>query len=321
MTTSLSDIQSRLLELLTPQTIILGHSLNSDLAALKLTHPFIVDTAILYQHPRGPPLKSSLKWLAQRVLNREIQKGHGTRGHDSIEDAIACLDLVKIKCEKGVKWGSSEASGEPIFKRLSRTPRTGTVTSSCLDGKTGAVVDHGNPERIFGAAASVCIGCRDDSAVVEAVKRTVHGDEDGKLVPGGGVDLTWARMRDLEVVRGWANDHRSPNAVLDSGANSSCNALCDDLSHTTLSSAVSQTVQHITSIYASLPPCTLFIIYSGTGDPREMSRLQSLQRQFKQEYATKKWDDLSVRWTDVEEQALRRACEKAREGVGLVAVK
>ena len=226
-----------------------------------------------------------------------------------------------MKCEKGVKWGTSEASGEPIFKRLSRTPRTGAVTSSGSDGKTGAIVDHGNPERNFGAAASLCIGCTDDAGVVEAIKRTVHGDEDGKLVPGSGVDFTWARMREIEVLRGWVNDHRSPNAILDSAADSNHNTLCDDPSPTILGRAVAQTVQHIASIYASLSPCTLFIIYSGTGDPREMSRLQSLQRQFKQEYATKKWDELSVRWTDVEEQALRRACAKAREGVGFVAVK
>lgn len=75
VTTTLQDIQQQLLGLLTPQTILIGHSLNSDLNALQLTHPFLVDTALLFPHPRGPPLKSSLKWLAQRYLSREIQKG------------------------------------------------------------------------------------------------------------------------------------------------------------------------------------------------------------------------------------------------------
>ena len=195
------------------------------------------------------------------------------------------------------------------------------MKSSGSDGKTGAVVDHGDPERNFGATASVCIGCTDDSGVVEAVKRTVHGDEDGKLIPGGGVDLTWARMRELEALRGWSHDNRNLNATSNSAANSNHNALCDEPSPIALISTVAQTVQRIASIYASLPPCTLFIVYSGTGDPREMSRLQSIQKQFKQEYSTKKWDELSVKWTDVEEQALRRACGRAREGVGFVAVK
>jgi len=92
VTTTLSDIQKKLLSILHPRTILIGHSLNSDLTALKITHPFIIDTALLYPHPRGPPLKSSLKWLAKKYLNREIQKGHGTTGpgagHDSSEDEM-----------------------------------------------------------------------------------------------------------------------------------------------------------------------------------------------------------------------------------------
>ena len=123
VTTSLKNIQDRLLKEITPKHILIGHSLNSDLMALKLTHPFVIDTSILYPHPRGPPMKSSLKWLAQKYLGREIQKGHGTKGHDSIEDAQACLDLVKMKCERGPQWGTSEATVESIFKRLKRTPK------------------------------------------------------------------------------------------------------------------------------------------------------------------------------------------------------
>ncbi|KAL8991946.1 MAG: hypothetical protein Q9169_007511, partial [Polycauliona sp. 2 TL-2023] len=135
ITTSLPDIQKRLLDILTPATILVGHSLNSDLEALKLTHPFIIDTSILYPHPRGPPLKSSLKWLAQKYLSREIQKGHGSLGHDSIEDSRACLDLVKKKCEKGPEYGSVTSNSETIFKRLSRTPKKGPRESASLGGE------------------------------------------------------------------------------------------------------------------------------------------------------------------------------------------
>lgn len=54
VTQTLADIQQKLLYVLTPRTILVGHSLNSDLNALKLTHPFIVDTTIIFPHPRGP---------------------------------------------------------------------------------------------------------------------------------------------------------------------------------------------------------------------------------------------------------------------------
>ena len=307
--TTLADMQSRLLKEITAKHILIGHSLNSDLLALKLTHPFVIDTSILYPHPRGPPMKSSLKWLAQKYLGREIQKGHGTMGHDSIEDARACLDLVKLKCERGPQWGTSEATNESIFKRLKRTPKAGTDT-----GKTGAIVDHGAPERSFGNMASYCIGCKDDTEVVAGIKRAVLGDSEGRYIPGGGVDFTWARFQELATVRGWLLDHRnSSNAVPHTST---------DVSPSILAATVSRTVDQIKAIRDFLPPCTLLIVYSGTGDPREMGRLQEMHRRYKREYHTlaTKWDDLSLKWTDNEEQALRAACKKAREGLGFVSI-
>jgi RNA exonuclease 1 len=80
-------------------------------------------------------------------------------------------------------------------------------------------------------------------------------------------------------------------------------------------------VKHITQIYESLPRCTAFIVYSGTGDPREIRRLQAMQQQYRREYQTKNWDNLSVKWTDTEIQALSKACQEARNGVGFIAVK
>ncbi|KAG6020170.1 hypothetical protein E4U41_002935, partial [Claviceps citrina] len=105
VTTTLADIQARLVALVDARTVLIGHSLESDTKALRLAHPFIVDTSMLYPHPRGPPLKSSLKYLAQKYLGREIQRG-GADGHNSIEDAQTCLDLVKQKCERGRLWGT-----------------------------------------------------------------------------------------------------------------------------------------------------------------------------------------------------------------------
>jgi len=314
VTTTLTDIQTRLLGLLTARSILIGHSLNSDLAALKITHPFIIDTSVLYPHPRGHPLKSSLKYLAQKYLGREIQKNHGTTGHDSIEDASACLDLVKQKCEKGPRWGTSEATNEPIYKRLSKTSRPGTAGMS----RTGAIVDHAASVRTFNGVADVCIQCENDDEVVSGVKRAVAGDEDGAVVPGGGVDFTWARLHELSALRGWTNDC---GQTMISSSNSMTSSLPSaEPSPSALSNAVSQTVHNILSIHSALPPCTLFIVYSGTGDRRDMARLQKMHWQFKREYATKKCDELSVRWTDDEEQALRRACGEARKGVALIDV-
>ncbi|KAJ9646531.1 hypothetical protein H2199_002580 [Coniosporium tulheliwenetii] len=311
VTTTLRDIQSRLLDLITPRTILVGHSLNADLTALKMTHPFIIDTALIYPHPRGPPLKSSLKWIAQKYLSRDIQQHHGTTGHDSIEDARACLDLLKTKCEKGPKWGTAEASGESIFKRLGRAKRPASGRSGgAEEGRTGAVVDWGDPKRGHGAGAAVCVGCEDDAGVVEGVKMAVSGDAGGGA---GGVDLVWARLRELEAVRGWWNRTKTAdNAELLANALAGSNGTDTAADSSALTEAVTKTVVNIKAIYDALPPARL---------SSEAARLQNMQQQFKKEYATKKWDQLSIKWTDAEEQALKKAAKKAREGVGFVVVK
>jgi RNA exonuclease 1 len=75
----------------------------------KFAHPYVIDTSVIYQHPRGPPYKPSLKWLAQKWLSKDIQIGDSminesnkeSIGHDSEEDARACAELLKLKMEKG----------------------------------------------------------------------------------------------------------------------------------------------------------------------------------------------------------------------------
>ncbi|KFY45357.1 hypothetical protein V495_03031 [Pseudogymnoascus sp. VKM F-4514 (FW-929)] len=347
VTTTLHDIQQKLLKILTPRTILIGHSLNADLNALKLTHPFIIDTSLLYPHPRGTPLKSSLKYLAKKYLGREIQKA-GAAGHDSTEDARTCLDLVKQKCEKGPQWGTGDAAGENIFKRLARAGvryknQGGTSMAGQPGAKKSAAIDWGDPKKGAGAAANVIIGCKSDEEVTAGTIRAVVGDEDGLEVPGGGVDFVWARFRELEALKGWWNINKPTMPTIlaetptitdelplaadtsDKEAASRLDSLSDATSAVPDSSPIAEATAALTTrirtIYDSLPPCTAFIIYSGSGDPREMSRLQGVQQTFKEEFKTKKWDQLSVKWTDVEEQALKAAAREARNGLGFVTVK
>ncbi|POS86004.1 hypothetical protein EPUL_002763, partial [Erysiphe pulchra] len=339
----------KLVKLLHPRSILIGHSLNSDLKALKLTHPYIIDTVILYPHPRGPPLRCSLKWLAQRFLSREIQKGGGTigsgAGHDSIEDAKTCIDLLRQKCEKGKEWGTSESQGENLFKRIARSGvqykcQTKPDNPSVQDGKSTAAVDWGNPSKGPGAAAHFPIGCNNDKEVMEGIIRAVNGDNDGKVIPGGGVDFIWGRLRELESLKGWWNNNRQnisnvtgvqeqKSEDVEIKTDSECKA---NLSTSIMASStcqeseeiayqvISNLTQRIFKIYSALPPCTAFVIYSGSGNPIEMNRLQMMHSTFKREYRTKKWDQLSVKWTDTEEQALRKAHLVAKHGLGFLGI-
>jgi RNA exonuclease 1 len=320
VTTTLADIQKELLELITPRTILVGHSLNSDLNAMKLTHPFLIDTGILFPHPRGPPYKQSLKWLAQKYLHREVQKG--SSGHDSVEDSKTCLDLVKQKCEKGPKWGSGDTNAESIFKRLGRTTRP-----KANDTRTGAVIDWGEPQRGHGGQAQLSKGCKSDDEVVEAIDTAMKGAMEAKDGATSKVDFVWARLRELEISRGWWDDAKTPDVeLIRQNAMQRLGLLKNDedeveVKGTDLGNAVSRTINHITQIYDSLPRCTALVVYSGTGDPREIRRLQTMQQQYRREYATKNWDNLSVKWTDTEVQALSQACQDARNGVGFIVVK
>ncbi|TDZ30215.1 putative exonuclease [Colletotrichum spinosum] len=327
VTTTLQDIQKKLLDIVTPRTILIGHSLESDLKALHFSHPFIVDTSLIYPHPRGPPLKSSLKWLTQKYIQREIQKG-GANGHNPIEDARACLDLVRQKCEKGKLWGSSDSQGENLFRRLGRAGTAykaqGGSAGGQVTGKTSAAVDWGDPSKGPGAGATHQIGCKSDADVVEGVIRAVKGDTDGLEIPAGGVDFVWGRLRELEALQGWWNKNRTENADRDvSIPDVESLALDPKLGKSSLEQCLARLSARLQAINASLPPCTAFIVYTGSGDPREMSRLQAMQAQWKREYNTPgmKWDQLSVKWTDEEEQALRRAVRHARQSLGFISVK
>jgi len=297
VTTTLEDIQKELLMICTPSTILLGHSLESDFNALKLTHPFIIDTAIIYPHPRGLPLRSSLKFLANKYLKREIQKG-GENGHDSIEDARAVLDLVRLKCEKGPKWGTMDANGESIFARLNGS------------GNWTAIVEHGTPEKGLGRLASIHVGCQDDGEIVAGIVRMIRLQG-----PKERVNFAWGRLREMEKVRGW-NTGRSSyggSATTQNGENVNGNDTKSELKD-----AYERTVTNLVRIYDSLAPSTLFMVFPGNGDMREVNRLQDMQKEYRKEFKVKKWNELTVKWTDDEMQALRKATEKARRGWGLV---
>ncbi|KAE9027215.1 hypothetical protein PR002_g10717 [Phytophthora rubi] len=105
----LADVQRDLVtRFLFRDTILVGHSLTSDLRALRLVHPTIADTAILYPHQRGFPFRTSLKYLTKTYLKKDIQV-QDQAGHDSAEDAIASLELLLLKVREGPWFGIPES--------------------------------------------------------------------------------------------------------------------------------------------------------------------------------------------------------------------
>lgn len=307
VTTTLQDVQHDLLALFNADTILVGQSLNSDLDALRFSHPHIIDTSIIYHHARGPPYKASLKTLTQRFLRREIQNAGHEIGHDSIEDARACLDLLKLKLAKGKSFGTADEMKETIFKRIQR-PGNGPLRKS-------AIVDVGDPGKWLGAAATTALSCRDDDEIVAVMKRCVNGDDTRALPPH---DFVYGRLKSLEAVRRFS-DQDAQGGKMDLDA--PLPELRTDPPKDVLRDSVTETVKRVKDVYDSLPPCTAFVVFSGIGDPRGWKRLDMIQKRWREEYKVKKWDELSVQWSDTEESLLKRELRRARNGVGFLVVK
>ncbi|MES1903896.1 MAG: RNA exonuclease, partial [Paramarteilia canceri] len=71
--------------------VLVGHSLENDLRALKISYNYIIDTSVLFGSETNA-FKSSLKSLAFSRLNKLVQAD--LSGHDSSEDAKTALQLV-----------------------------------------------------------------------------------------------------------------------------------------------------------------------------------------------------------------------------------
>ena len=87
------DVIEDLKEYIDSNTILVGHSLENDLHALKLIHTNIIDTSIIF--PKHQGYKYSLKSLAYNYFKLKIQEST----HDSAEDAKMALALLKVKAE------------------------------------------------------------------------------------------------------------------------------------------------------------------------------------------------------------------------------
>jgi len=111
VTTSLSQVQEALSNLLPPDAILIGHSLNSDLTALKLMHPYVIDTSVCFNISGDRRRKAKLAVLSHLFLNKAIQT-QGKLGHSPIEDALAAMNLVILKLEKGLAYGDAVLGGQ-----------------------------------------------------------------------------------------------------------------------------------------------------------------------------------------------------------------
>ena len=172
VTTTLEEVQDHMKSFVNKNTILVGHSLDNDLIALKVCHFKVIDTSIWYPHAAGPPAKNSLRALVQTHLHRVIQSG----SHDSAQDAIAAMELAQLKIKYGPTFGISNSSGTSIFQKLQQR----NTNAIMLD--RASLVNNHCPEG--------GITCESDEAVVSNLHEIISASE-------GSPDFVYAQLHRL----------------------------------------------------------------------------------------------------------------------------
>ncbi|XP_043719793.1 small RNA degrading nuclease 5-like isoform X2 [Telopea speciosissima] len=262
VTTTLKDIQEEFLKLVYMETILIGHSLENDLLALKISHDLVIDTAILYKNPRGVRYKTALRVLAQRFLSREIQASGN--GHDSIEDARAAMELALLKIRHGPEFGSL-----PSFMRKK------LVSILSESGKTCSFIDDVSIVKRYAAGSCHAFPVSSDEEALSKARKEVKNDN---------VHFVWTQFSELNsYFRRQAEDVEKLNEKV---AEMISLLTCHKTS--TRSKGIKYTVTpelediltrmdaRIQSVYAMLPTNAMLIVCTGHGDTAMVQRLRRM---------------------------------------------
>ncbi|XP_074560495.1 small RNA degrading nuclease 5 isoform X3 [Curcuma longa] len=246
VTTTLGDIQEDFLKLVNKETILVGHSLENDLLALKISHELVIDTAILYKHRPGG-YKTALRVLSRKFLSREIQASGN--GHDSSEDAKAAMDLALLKIINGPDFGSPP-----------QLTRRKLVSVLHQNGKTCSLIDDISILRKYSDELCNTIPVASDS---EALSKAIKQKQ--------AQDVERLQYRVAEVISSLTCKKKSARAAISYGSVSS--ELTDILS------GINDKVQ---KLHNALPNNSLLIISTGHGDTAIVQRLRKLLKEDKE---------------------------------------
>jgi RNA exonuclease 1 len=304
VTTTLEDVREEILMVVSAEMILVGHSVENDLLALKIYHPLVIDTALLYQHPeRGSSYKPALRALTSRFLRRRIQENKN--GHDSIEDARAAMDLTLLKIKNGPAFGRRmKPYCENLIQVLSNHERSCTLI--------------GNRTMLHHYAVGSCnaVLANSDNDVLARAEKEVRK---------ASVDFLWLQFSELQsYYEGEAQNlkamalHVAEMASLltcNKGAKTSTKikpCLSQDLQ-----TVLTQLDDRIRRLHEALPLNSLMITFSGHGDTPGVRWLQEL-----------KWKSLqlpkrasSEQWTPHNEAVLEEYAAQAETTLAFVCTK
>lgn len=283
VTTRLVDVHARLKELVSAKTILVGHSLENDLRALRVVHGNVADTALLFPHERGPPSKKALRVLALAFLNRSIQTG--CEGHSSVEDALAAMELFQMKVANGPMFGVPEETGRSIFQLL-KTHQNIQST----------IVDRPSLLDAFRKNANV-IPCSSDDECIGNVSEELRV---------GVSRFVWTQFHDLSSYVRAQHSDIVPFDDNSTDVHSPGPGLGDEEQ---IKKHLQAMDNRITRAWNALPPSSILIMLTGQANMNDCRRIWEWKKDPRNE------------WTEKENQLLEKAVSAARAGVAFIAVK
>eukprot|EP00252_Welwitschia_mirabilis_P002764 TRINITY_DN12743_c0_g1_i1.p1 TRINITY_DN12743_c0_g1~~TRINITY_DN12743_c0_g1_i1.p1 ORF type:complete len:524 (-),score=96.34 TRINITY_DN12743_c0_g1_i1:84-1511(-) len=267
VTTTLQDIQEEVFSLVYSETILVGHSLECDLSALKIIHTRVIDTALLYRHLHCRSFKPALRKIAKKFLNRDIQ--FSEHGHDSIEDARTAMDLALLKIKNGPTFGNP---------RRFIHPKLVSVLSD--HGRVCSLIDRKEIlQKYAQGSCNAILSLTDDDALKKVIKevRKEH------------VNFIWTQFTDI---LSYQTKQTSPDTFKKKAAEIIAMATCSRSVSSSSKSAVSSRKvtpelqeilqcidKRVKALYNSLPTNGFLIISTGHGDTDIVRRLRELLQQ------------------------------------------
>ncbi|KAL0108513.1 hypothetical protein PUN28_015210 [Cardiocondyla obscurior] len=153
VTVTLHDVQQKLRTLLPSDAILVGQSLNSDLHTLKMMHPYIIDTSVIFNLTGDRYRKTKLQILAREFLGEIIQDNKD--GHCSTEDSKASMKLVKLKLANSVDYGDAVLIGDRSIAALKMKIDNEKRTSQKTEMKKYATSIFSHITKNKGATAAI----------------------------------------------------------------------------------------------------------------------------------------------------------------------
>ncbi|CAA0809984.1 Small RNA degrading nuclease 5 [Striga hermonthica] len=261
VTTTLEDVQEDFLQLVHKETILVGHSLENDLLALKICHDLVIDTAVLYKHPHGKSYKTALRVLTRRFLLREIQ-GSGN-GHDSVEDARATMELALLKIKNG-----------PAFGLPSTFIRKKLLTLLSESGKTSSLIDNISIVKRYASELSNSIPVSSDDEALLKAKKEAKNER---------VHFVWTQFTELySYFMKQANNEDNLNvklaemiSLLTCNNSTSRKKIAYNIT-SELKDILSRVDKRVKSLHSSLPCNSMLVICTGHGDTAIVQKLRKM---------------------------------------------